>query len=326
MRQLKKYKPSFEKYSGPSKVLDSKPNTMKKYLFLILVSAAASVASAQNQFLLYSFKGNVSVVENSVESKAKAGKQLAASSTVKVPAGGAATLICNEAAMFTLSKPGTYALSKFGDSCRISSNSVTANYVKYVWASMTKTGGSAGSNRKMYMNTVGAVSRSMNNVWIDPKLDTVIYTGNGDFPLSWKSYAEAKDFEFTLYNSNNLSTPIQSTSVNKLKIPIADFSSKIKPGNTYFWTAAIKGEENDELKVLIYTPKETFNNVLEAIKKQGAAFEGPAEEAYRIAFMLEDAHYLVDAYQYYTKAAALDSANALYRSTLMSFKKDYEIK
>lgn len=300
---------------------------MKKLQFLILLSSLTMVASAQNEFLLYSFKGNVSVVESNVESKAKVGKPLAASATVKVAAGGTVTLICNEAAMFTITKAGSYPLSKFGDSCRISSNSVSANYVKYVWAQMTKPSGSAGSNRKAYMNTVGAVRRSINNVWIDPRLDTLNFSGGTtEFPLSWKSYADAKDFDFSLYSSDNISTPIHTTSVNKLKIAISDFSGKMKQGNSYFWTAAVKGEENDELKILNYVTKETFNTVLETIKKQGAAFEAPAEQAYRIAFMLEDAHYLAEAYQYYTKAATLDPANVLYRSTLMSFKKDYEIK
>lgn len=300
---------------------------MKKLQFLILLSSLTMAASAQNEFLLYSFKGNVSVVESNVESKAKVGKPLAASATVKVAAGGTVTLICNEAAMFTITKAGSYPLSKFGDSCRISSNSVSANYVKYVWAQMTKPSGSAGSNRKAYMNTVGAVSRSINNVWIDPRLDTLNFSGGAtEFPLSWKSYADAKDFDFSLYSSDNISTPIHTTSVNKLKIAISDFSGKMKQGNSYFWTAAVKGEENDELKILNYVTKETFNTVLETIKKQGAAFEAPAEQAYRIAFMLEDAHYLAEAYQYYTKAATLDPANVLYRSTLMSFKKDYEIK
>jgi len=42
--------------------------------------------------------------------------------------------------------------------------------------------------------------------------------------------------------------------------------------------------------------------------------------------MLEDARYLAEALQYYSKAATLDPANVLYRSTLMSFKKDYEVK
>ena len=300
---------------------------MKKFQFLILLSSFTLAVSAQNNFLLYSFKGNVSVVENNVESKAKVGKPLSAAAIVKINPGGAVTLICNEAAMFTLTKSGTYPLNKFGDSCRVSSNSVSANYVKYVWASMTKTGGSAGSNRKAYMNTVGAVSRGVNNIWIDSRLDTLNYAGsNSSFPLSWKCYADAKEFEVSVYSSDNISTPIHSAFVNKLKIPVNDLAGKMKPGSSYFWTAAVKGEENDDLKIIHYVTKETYNAVLETIKKQGATFEAPAEQAYRIAFMLEDAHYLVEATQYYTKAASLDPANALYRSTLMSFKKDYEIK
>ena len=299
---------------------------MKKLFFIIMLSFFTTGIFAQaNNFLLYSFKGNVSVVENKVESKAKVGKSLAGTATIKVPAGAVVTLICNEAAMFTLNKPGTYSLNMFGDSCKISNNSVSANYVKYVWAQMTKPTGSAGSNRKAFMNTVGAVSRSINNIWIDPRLDTINYSG-GDFPLSWKSYSEAKDFEFLLYNTDNITTPFFTTYVSKLKIPIADISSKIKAGNSYFWTAAVKGEENEEIKVFNYVTKENFNAVVENIKKQAATYESPAEQAYRIAFMLEDAHYLSEAYQYYMKAATADSNNALYRSTLMSFKKDYEIK
>ena len=59
---------------------------MKKLQFLILFCTAAIAVSAQNQFLLYSFKGNVSVIENNVESKAKVGKPLNAAATVKVAA------------------------------------------------------------------------------------------------------------------------------------------------------------------------------------------------------------------------------------------------
>lgn len=300
---------------------------MKKLHLLVLLAAITGYASAQdNSFLIYSMKGNVSVIENKVESKAKIGKMLGTASSIKIPAGAVVTLICNEAAMFTLQKAGTYALNQFGDSCRVSSNSVGANYVKYVWAQMTKTGSSAGSDRKKYMSTVGAVSRSVNNIWIDPRLDTVNYSG-GDFPLSWKSYADAKEFNFSLFNTNSAeSAPAFSTVVTKLKIPIPNFATKIKPGNTYFWTAAVKGEQNNELKVLNYVSKETFDQLLKNLKDNAGAFENTAEESYRIAFMLEDAHYLSEAYQYYSKAAKLAPDVPLYWSTLMSFKKDYEIK
>lgn len=299
---------------------------MKKFLFLILLSFfSAGIIAQENSFMLYSFKGNVLVVENKVESKAKVGKAMNSAAALKIPAGSMVTLICNESAMFTLSKPGTYQLSRMNDSCKVSNSSVSANYVKYVWNQMTKSSGSPGSNRKAYMNTVGAVSRSINNIWIDPRLDTVNYSG-GEFPLSWKSYAEAKEFEFTLFTHDNISAPLYKNNVSKLKIPIQEFASKLKVGNTYFWTAAVKGEENEDLKVLNFVPKATFEAVLKNLKSQGAAFEGPAEQAYRIAFMLEDMHYLSEAYQYYTKAATSDPDNALYRATLMSFKKDYEIK
>lgn len=299
---------------------------MKKLLFLILLPAVAVCASAQSQFVLYSYKGTVSVVENNAESKAKVGMQLSSAATLKIAAGGSATLICNEAAMFTLAKPGSFALNKFGDSCKVSSNSVSANYVKYVWAQMTKPSGSPGSNRKQYMNTVGAVSRGgISNVWVDPRLDTVNYC-SGEFPLSWKSYTEAKEFDFFLYKPDNIAEPFYSTTTTKMKISIPSFTARMKPGNTYYWTSAIKGEESESRLVLNYVTKEVFNALLETLKAQGAAAEAPAEQAYRLGFMLEDAHYLSEAYQYYTKAATLDSTNVLYRSTLMSFRKDYEIK
>jgi hypothetical protein len=301
---------------------------MKKFQFLILLTFAAVFAKAQeNGFLVYSFKGNVSTVENKVESKAKIGKMLTGAATLKVANGAVVTLICNEVSMFTIKKPGTYSLSQFGDSCQSgNSGSFTSNYVKYVWSQMTKSGGSPGSDRKKFMNTVGAVSRSVNNIWIDPRLDTVNYAG-GDFPLSWKSYADAKEFEFSLYNGGGTaSAPAFKTTVTRLKIPIPSFASKIKPGNSYLWTAAVKGEQNDEMKVLNYVSKETYDELLTNLKATAGTFENAAEEAYRIAFMLEDAHYLSEAYQYYSKAATLAPDVPLYRSTLMSFKKDYEIK
>ena len=299
---------------------------MKQISFLILLIATTSLLSAQsNNYLVYSFKGNVAVVDNKAESKAKVGRMLNSNATIKVPAGGMVTLICNEVSMFSIKKAGSYTLSQFADSCKVNNSSFTSNYVKYVWTQMTKSSGSPGSDRKKFMNTVGAVSRSINNIWVDPRLDTVNYSG-GEFPLSWKSYADAKDFDFTLYDAPSTEKPIYKTTVGKLKIPIATFLSKIKAGNTYYWTAAVKGEQNEELKVLNYVSKESFNDLMKNLKASTGAFENAAEEAYRIAFLLEDAHYLSEAYQHYTKAATLAPDVPLYRSTLMSFKKDYEIK
>ena len=299
---------------------------MKKITFLIpLVLFAGIVAAQENNFLLYSFKGNVSVLENKVESKARIGQALNSDAVLKMGNGSLATLICNEASLFTLTKAGNYALSKLADSCHVTTASISANYIRYVWNQMTHSTGSPGSNRKAFMNTVGAVIRSINNIWIDPRLDTVNYC-SGDFPLSWKSYAETEEFEFSLYSNANTTEPAYKNNLKTLRILISSFISKMSPGNTYYWTSAVKGEQNEELKVLNYVTKQTLDAVVNEFKKQGPASEGPAEQAYRVAFMLEDAHYLSEAYQYYMKAVTADPNNALYRFTLMSFKKDYEIK
>jgi hypothetical protein len=300
---------------------------MKKIIFLVPVLLVVLVSMAQdNNFLLYSLKGNVSIIENKVETKAKIGKILNSNAVLKVADGSIATLICNEANMFTIKKAGSYTLSQFKDSCEVHSSSVTSNYVKYVWNQLTSGHeGSPGSNRKMFMSTVGAVSRSVNNIWIDPRLDTINYSG-GDFPLSWKSYADAKEFEFSLYDKPEAGTSLYKNVVNKLKISIPVFAPRLKPGNTYYWTAAIKGETNDEIKVLNYVERSVYENILTKLKAESPAYESEAEQAYRIAFGLEDARFLAESYQYYLKASLLNPDVSLYRSTLMSFKKDYEIK
>ncbi|HRX94996.1 MAG TPA: hypothetical protein P5158_12795, partial [Chitinophagaceae bacterium] len=84
---------------------------MKKLLLVSLLLSSAVFVQAQGaDFLIYSFKGNVSVVENNAEAKAKVGKLMNSSATIKVANGSAVTLICNEAAMFTITKGGTYPL------------------------------------------------------------------------------------------------------------------------------------------------------------------------------------------------------------------------
>ena len=298
---------------------------MKKFFLILFLLTTVILQAQDNSFLLYSFKGNVTVIENKSESAAKVGRVLNSTASLKLSSGAVATLICNESAMFTVTKPGNFALSQFGDSCKVKNSSVSANYVKYVWAQMTKSSGTPGSNRKAFMNNVGAVTRSVNNIWIDPRLDTVNYV-SGDFPLSWKSYAEAEEFEFSLFKTNDGSPAFYKTTVDKLKVPITKFSAQLTPGNTYFWTAAVKGEVNEEIKTLNYITKANFEALLKDLKSGIGAYESEAEQAYRLAFMLEDLHYLSQAYEQYTKAAKLAPTNPLYRSTLMSFKKDYEIK
>lgn len=277
-------------------------------------------------YVVYSMKGNVSVIENKTETKAKIGTILNEASVLKLSSGSFATLICNESRMFSINKAGNYDMGKFKDSCKSSNASVSANYVKYIWNELTKSKGSPEKNRKAYMANVGAVSRSVNNIWIDPRLDTVYYV-SGTVPLSWKSYAEAEKFVFKLFDKEDAEKDIYSKSTEKKHVDIGDFLKIIQPGQSYWWTAMIKGENNEERKFLKYWTKEEYNEFYKnIIKLETGATETEAEKNFRLAFILEESHFLAEAYQHYQKATQLAADNGLYRFVFMSFKKDYEIK
>ena len=297
---------------------------MKFLTLLLLVLAISNRTHAQNSFLIYTVKGNISVIEDNVTTKAKIGRLLPENAQVVVAPGGVVSLICNQANLITVNK-GKVNLSTLGEQCKLTDQSVNSNYLKYVWSQLTTKPGSPEKNRKQFMTNVGAVSRGVNNVWIDPRLDTIKYV-SGSFPLSWKSFAEAEEFEFSVYNTRDDSKPASTLTTKNRFVDAKSVAAKLKPTNTAYWTAAVKGEENHEIKVFEYVPEEVFKTVLSSFEQSGPELETQAAKAFRIAFMLEQAHYLAEAYNYYKKATTLDPAAPIYKSTLDSFKKDYGVK
>src|ERR1700752_1793607 len=82
---------------------------MKQLFIIAFLFFAVGINAQNNMFVVYSIKGNVSVVENKTETKAKIGTILDGDETIKVGAGSFATLICNETRAFSLSKAGNYS-------------------------------------------------------------------------------------------------------------------------------------------------------------------------------------------------------------------------
>ena len=296
-----------------------------KFLSLLFLGISFTLLSyGQNSFLIYTVKGNVSVVENNVTTKAKIGRLLPESAQVVVSPGGIISLICNQSNLININK-GKVSLSALSEQCKTTEGSATSNYLKYVWSQLTAHPGSPEKNRKQFMTNVGAVSRGVNNVWIDPRLDTVKYV-SGSFPLSWKSFAEAEEFEFSLYTTRDDSKPASTLTTKNRFVDAKSVAAKLKPTTTAYWTAAVKGEQNTEIKVFEYVPADVFQTVLTSFEQSGPELETEAAKAFRIGFMLEQAHYLAEAYTYYKKATTLDPSVPMYKSTLESFKKDYSIK
>ena len=299
---------------------------MKKIIYFFIVVFSPFVVSSQdNMFVVYSVKGTVSVVENKVETKAKIGTILNSNSSIKVGPGSFATLLCNETRMFSLNKAGSYSTASLKDSCKANNSSVSANYMKYIWSELTKSKGTPEKNRKNYMANVGAVGRGdINNVWVDPRLDSVNYV-SGTIPLSWKSYTEAEEFDFKLYDDSKTKV-LLAKPVKKKHVDLSDLLKLIQTGKIYYWNATVKGEpENTDRKYLHYVTKDDYTAFYNSIKQHDVA-ETDAEKNFRLGFVLEENHYIAEAYNHYLKATQLDPTNSLYRFTFMSFKKDFEIK
>src|SRR5512145_1400963 len=106
-------------------------------LLLLTILSVAAQAQKANSFLIYSVKGAVSVVENSKGTKAQIGKLLTDKSTLTVGTNSLISIICNESSLFSITKPGTYTMDQFKDSCLSNKSSITSNYLKFIWNQLT---------------------------------------------------------------------------------------------------------------------------------------------------------------------------------------------
>ncbi len=194
--------------------------------------------------------------------------------------------------------------------------------LKYVWTQLTSKPGTPEKNRKAFMSNSGAVSRSINNIWIDPRLDTLNYL-SGNFPLSWKSYAEAEDFQFQLYEKEKSKKTIYTFDTKNKFVTVKQIEKIMEPGKTYYWTAVVKDQENDDRKTINVYRQMDYKEVLERLSKSEVAYESDAEKAFRLAFLLEEAHFLYEAYMHYQKAVKNSPNVNIYKTTLDAFEKDY---
>ncbi|MFY7840446.1 MAG: hypothetical protein ACOVP7_09220 [Lacibacter sp.] len=297
---------------------------MKSIQLFLFACGFALTANAQkaNAFLIYSVKGSVTITENNKPGKAQIGKLLTDQSKLTIGANSLVSIICNESSLFSVTKPGTYTMDQFKDSCLTNKSSITSNYLKFIWNQLTTPKGSPEKNRKSYMNNVGAVSRTNISIWIDSRLDTINYY-SGSFPVSWKSYSDAEEFLFEVYEQAEAGKPVYQKTVKKTAVAIADFASKLKPNTPYFWQITVKNEDPEKRKVIYVWEKTAFENFATQLKGLQKGPETEAEQFFRVGFLLESARFYSDAYRYYQRAAQLNPELELYQKTLEAFKKDF---
>jgi hypothetical protein len=286
-------------------------------------------AQKGDELLVYSMKGNVTVIENNKESRLKIGKVLKPGSSVKTQRLAKLTMVCKQGKPLTVTKEGTFPVTKWKDSCTTANSSVTSKYFQYVWDQLYIR---SDDYKLSHPETAGAVVRNEAPVRGEEQLeiefneafDTLNYA-TGTFSLSWTVNMDyAGKYNFVLYDVLS-GKYLYEDSVVGNSIQVDKIKKNMRPGNMYGWSVAARKTGVCNGGVIKYT---TLRKVGQQINKFLKAINVPEDQAaqyFRIAFSLENSHYLADAFSYYQKATKAAPDVEFYAEKLNEFRTTFQL-
>jgi hypothetical protein len=100
----------------------------------------------------------------------------------------------------------------------------------------------------------------------------------------------------------------------------------MRAGNNYKLNISFSPASEGEEVIIKYITTSAVLKQVNKLKKIGNVDEDAAAQNFRLAYMLRESRYTPDAFIYYKKASALDSANGFYKEKLGEFKKDFFVE
>ncbi len=295
---------------------------MKKPFFIVilLLYLGALSTRAQTKFLAYKVNGKATYALKNRQYALKAGKTLPESATVIVPEGASVLMICEQASKpLTLSK-GSHRLVNYRNGCDANDQSITANYLKYVWWQMTNPNSTTKDEKARNKSTSGAVSRGCPGVDFFVA-DTVNYYRE-NFILSWKVYAPGSRADFMLYESAGSPIPLLSLPMKQGYLFLDSIKIWLDPGNGYYWTINLDGHQVCERKLIQVWEAENFEETLAEFQKALITETDEAENNYQMGFILEQNGFMGEAYSYYKKAYEARPDDERFKKTIKRFRED----
>ena len=305
---------------------------MKKILVITsLFFVYSSYGQQGEELLVYSLKGNVTVIENDKESKVKIGKVLKPGSTLKTQKLAKLTMVCKEGKALTVTKEGSFPIIRWKDSCETNNhNSVTSKYFKYIWEQLYMRSedfkkNSSGDIAAVVRNEAPVRGEDDMEILFEEALDTVYYAA-GDFPLSWRTNKDySGKYYFRLYDSK-AGKVVYKDSIVGNTLSIENLKRYMKPGSTYQWSVATKktGEYTAGILKLLLT--KNIDRQIINFQKAVDVPEDAAARYFRVAYLLQNGHYLANAFMYYQKAIKAAPNEEFYKEILLEFKKTFQIR
>jgi hypothetical protein len=280
---------------------------MRVVFSLLFILFTCSLRAADIAFVVYYTKG--SITKNDAKTALKKGDQLTEKDRISLSQGAQLILVCRNFETVKLSSKGNYTVKELLKSCSQKKGSFTATYFSYVWEQFTHEHGNPEDDPTHYMKNVGAVSRGCNTVETKLPVDTLIYAA-GSLPVYYIT-TFSNPF-LTVFTEPEEGDVLVSVPLNKQPLYLDTVAAVIKNPGIYYWQITnSQGQGCDRNVLKIVSPKEYYSNIALLMKDLPSA--SAAENAFMKGFILEENHYLAEAFKFYKQAYKLNASNKTYQ-------------
>lgn len=281
------------------------------FLCWLLFGISLALPAQEPAFVVFYNSGKASKTVAGKNVVLKKGDQLQLTDQLNVPEKAEVVLVCANFSAVQLKSKGVYPIKSLLAKCSQQQSSASSAYFKYVWHSFLHKHTSPEQDPRAYMKTYGAASRGKTLI---TRLNTdTINFYQGELTISWLPRQTAA---IEVYDISAIGDPILNSKASKV-IKIDSIVAKIKKPGDYYW--AFTKESNAKAKYLKIWTKEAYTKaVAQIINSVVSTTE--AEKAYLTGYMLEEKHFLAEAYKYYQKALRLQTTNEIYQETCAKFK------
>jgi len=306
---------------------------MKNSLLLVVFLSLAGCALAQDPMIAYAVRGSVTATYKKESSMVKIGRVLLPGTVLTIGKDGAVTLLCKKGRQFLINKEGTVPVWRYKDSCKYTEKNITADYLSYIWGQFYEY---SAENRKEKKENLLAVSRSPGNenkrkhdpnrllIEFNKGMDTVIYSSK-DFSLGWNCFDYDGAYVFRLYDENGLRQLFIDTTEDNFVL-ISKLGNFLKEGSVYKWNVSAPHAAITRKRVLKFLPQSVIDNYIRLVQAELIPNENEASKYFRIAYALEQQHYLADALEYFTMANKADPSIHIFRDKLVQFRNEFWVQ
>jgi hypothetical protein len=309
------------------------PETKEVKLSMFIISCIFSIpvfTQTGTELMVYSFKGNVTVIENDTETSLKIGKLLKPGVVIKVDKDAALTMICMQGKPLKVNKEGTFPVSTWKDSCHVKNHTLSGNYFRYIWGEFYTH--SPEYQEQLRKRNEGAVTRSpvetnefkpnkKIKIEFSKGMDTV-NIGSKDFPLAWTGIGYTGKYQFRLY-TNKKRKLILRDSIFRSYISTEKLRDRLETGKSFVWTISAPKSGTIRKRILNIVSDEKIQTLIDELLNPVEVEEDSAAIYFRTAYMLEMKHYLAQAYIYYKKALEANPEFQVYSDKLNRFRSEY---